>query len=428
MRGLKTIELRKCKVDLILKLLSEHDLKILNLQETRLSDQSQIPIEFKHFLHIYNLIFCGASEHDQGSGILIFVKKTEKVLEQNILFSGRLIHLKIQNIVTNNLTNFFSFYGKSNVNKAYAESILGKLHNQIENESLENIIICGDFNFVTSLNDRNTNNFTQTDNMYKGTWNNIQVKFNLLDTFRKLNPKRRLYTFHQTNGISMSRIDRIYISADLAGRLQKISFENTKESDHKLVRLIFGKNVEIGSGTWIFNNTLLNDTIFTDEVRQIIVSYTSNNIFPNKKIAWDFLKMDIKNYAIKYAKAKAQSERKYISIIRNKLEILESLDTNKITQYIQNEMQRLRQLVFEFNDKKIKGHKIRSKLPYFEEGEGDISYFAKLEKRKGEENLIFSLEDSNGTNQEGTENLKTTIFEYYEKLYKKEYENEDNQN
>ena len=57
-----------------------------------------------------------------------------------------------------------------------------------------------------------------------------------------------------------------------------------------------------------------------------------------------------------------------------------------------------------------------------EEGEGDISYYAKLEKRKGEENLIYSLEDDNGVVYEGTENVIKTINTFYNILYEREEE------
>lgn len=426
-RGLKTVEIRQNKVDFLCKTLGEHNLKILSLQETRLSDKNQIPKDFLHLNHIFEIIFCGAPEQDPGSGILLFIKKTEEIIEQNIIFAGRLVHVKLKNRVTDEIFNVFSFYGKSNVNREYADQILNKLYSKIDNDGLENLIICGDFNFVTSTKDRNTNIFTSTDKLYKDVWENLQIKFNLLDAFRILSPKRRLYTFSQTGGNSKSRIDRIYISGDLSGRVEKTIFENNKDSDHKLVRLVLGKNVEMGPGTWVFNNTLLKDEVFVEEIRDLIHSYIDNSSFPNLKTTWDFLQMHIKNHTQKYSKLKAQGERKEINKVRHVLEVLESLDKYKITPDIQNEINRLRQLDSEYNDKKLQGHKIRTKIPHFEEGEGDISFFAKLEKRKGEENLIYSLEDDHGLVQEGTENLKHTIFEFYSNLYKKEEENEVNQ-
>ena len=49
--------------------------------------------------------------------------------------------------------------------------------------------------------------------------------------------------------------------------------------------------------------------------------------------------------------------------------------------------------------KKIKGQFIRSRVPHMEE------YYTKLEKRQGEENMIFSLENEDGQLQEHKTNV-----------------------
>ena len=106
-RGLKTENLRGEKVDLILKILSDHNTKILNLQETRLTFSKHIQKELVHLRHIYNIAFCGASDQDQGSGILIFVKKSEEIIKESILWEGRLLYLQIKNVASEEIFNFF---------------------------------------------------------------------------------------------------------------------------------------------------------------------------------------------------------------------------------------------------------------------------------------------------------------------------------
>ena len=154
-------------------------------------------------------------------------------MKETVLVEGRLAYVQTRNIVTGNVIICFSFYGKSNVNREFASSLITKLDNEIDNHNLENIIICGDFNFVTSTNDRNTNKYSQSDNVYRSKWNILEIKHDLLDSFRKLNPTRRLYTFSQTGGNSRSRLDRIYFSSNIIGRVQKITFENNQESKKK---------------------------------------------------------------------------------------------------------------------------------------------------------------------------------------------------
>ena len=96
--------------------MADPSIKFVSIQETHLDDRKQIPKQFLDLEHINNIFFCGATENDQGSGILIFIKKTEEILKETVLFEGRLIHVQTKNWVTGEKINFFSFYGKSNVN------------------------------------------------------------------------------------------------------------------------------------------------------------------------------------------------------------------------------------------------------------------------------------------------------------------------
>ena len=92
-RGLKTVGLREKKVDFISKILDEQNTICLSLQETRLTDYDQIPRKLTHYNHLYHIFFCGATNDDPGSGILIFVKKTEDILKNSTLIQGRLAHV-----------------------------------------------------------------------------------------------------------------------------------------------------------------------------------------------------------------------------------------------------------------------------------------------------------------------------------------------
>ena len=196
------------------------------------------------------------------------------------------------------------------------------MQTKINSNALGNLIISGDFNFVSSVSDRNTNRYTQTDTAYKDIWTNFEIQNNILDTFRTMYPKRRLYTFSQSGGNSKSRIDRIYFSSDLIGRVQNVKFENYECFDHKLVKLRLKSKIDIGPGTWIFNTTLLKNLDFTTKISTIIYNYANNNIFPNKKYAWEFFKMEFKSFSLKYSKSLARERRRDIDIVRNKLNIL----------------------------------------------------------------------------------------------------------
>ena len=72
---------------------------------------------------------------------------------------------------------------------------------------------------------------------------------------------------------------------------------------------------------------------------------------------------------------------------------------------------------------KLQGSLLRAKLPNFEENEPTISFLNALEKRKGEQNLIFNIyEEESKKMYNGTGEVKDAIFNFYSKLYKKEKE------
>ena len=66
--------------------------------------------------------------------------------------------------------------------------------------------------------------------------------------------------------------------------------------------------------------------------------------------------------------------------------------------------------------KSIGGHRIRARLPSFEDGEPNISFHAKMEKYRAERNSINSLYDENSDIQTGAENVLRVAQKYHEKL------------
>ena len=168
------------------------------------------------------------------------------------------------------------------------------IEDKVSDGDLEGILILGDFNFVTSLNDRNSSAFNSVDNNYRHDWEKLQVNLSLIDTFRVTNPKKRLYTYSHTNGTSAARLDRVYLSNDSIGKIVSNKFEYSSESDHRIVILKLAKNVDIGPGQWIFNNTLLTDEIFVNQIQEVINSFNENkHNFPSNRSLWEFLKQNL---------------------------------------------------------------------------------------------------------------------------------------
>ena len=99
-----------------------------------------------------------------------------------------------------------------------------------------------------------------------------------------MNPRRLIYTYTHTNKKSRSRIDRIYLSRNLLSRIEKIGYDNSKFSDHRMMTLKMMDDFAMGDGFWIFNNSLLKNDDFLEIIRQELRTARNwMNFFEKKK-------------------------------------------------------------------------------------------------------------------------------------------------
>ena len=422
-RGIKDVLRRKEKVNKVINLIENPSkIKILNLQETHLMSTEDIPSPFKNFEHLYHIINNFAITDDRAAGISIFVNKTENILCQENIIRGRLTYLQLSNTANNEVRNLFSYYGKSRNSRDDWKHNFQTIQNKIIDNNLKNVIIIGDLNFVISILDRNVQ-LNSIDNLATPYFTELQERTGIIDSFRLTNPKRRLYTYYHTDRRSKSRIDRIYLNVELSSRVEATNFEYTSLSDHKIVRLRIGNNVERGPGSWIFNNTLLNDITFCNKMSNAIrESGIIRHTYSSKKDFWDYLKMNIQSIAIQYSSEKSKQKRQTIYKINRELEELEIIPSNLLTEYSQQKIEELQKKLSKFEKEKIEGMKLRSKIPSHDYGEPNINFLSKLEKLRGEKNTIYSLRDDNGVLKTDTESLLEIIRLFYKKLYTRENE------
>jgi hypothetical protein len=165
-RGINDKLRRKGKVSKIISLIQKpQDTVLINLQETHLQSNEDIPPKFFEYKHLYHIIPSHATPTDIGSGILMFVNKREEIIFQEELVKGRILILKISNIATKEIKTIVSFYGKSTNDRMTWSNQFSMIKNSITNNNLENIYFLGDFNFVTSTLDRNSHTLNSVDEL-----------------------------------------------------------------------------------------------------------------------------------------------------------------------------------------------------------------------------------------------------------------------
>ena len=361
------------KVEIVTNMLNDPSKNlIICLQETHLENDDQIPNEWTKFSHVFSIIPNFAVVNDTFSGSLFFINKILEIVNVVAIIPGRVILVKTKREGTLNYTNYISFYGKASGTSAdkkeVIESILG-----ISFDPNEDNFFIGDYNFVTSLMDRNTNHLNAGDISCKSLWGEVETKYGLVDSFRITNKVRRLYTYSSPTH-SKSRIDRIYIPTSFSGKIISTIFENTDVSDHKIVKSIFKQPIKRGPGNFIINTTLLDDPIFVNEVKEICRDFNSSfECFPGYRVLWDFTKMAIVDYAKNYSIEKAKQRKNAYNRAINRIEILENIPKTSLTNSHIDELNNNKKIEIEFLNYKRAGALLRAKIANFDENEVNIS-------------------------------------------------------
>ena len=425
-RGINDKSRRSGKINKIVSLLQKPQVTaLINLQETHLQTNEDIPQKFLEYKHLFHIIPSFASIQDSGSGILIFVNKTEEIILQKELVKGRIVILKTRNTVTKEIKSIISLYGKStNDRKTWSEQFSMIMQFAINND-LKNLYFLGDFNFVTSTLDRNSNMLNRIDESASEVWKDLEIRLDITDSFRANNPQKRAYSYTHTNRKSRSRIDRIFIPVSQAHKIERLNFEASQYSDHKLIYLKMADDIEMGEGHWVFNNLLTDDDDFeTLMIKTVMDKEEYLQDFTSKREFWDDMKQEIESTSRAYAIERARKKRIEKFELKRERECLEKISKHRLTDTDLYKLKIIEDREKELETEALNGAKLRAKTPSFEFGEPSISFLKKLEKFSGEKNTIYSLEDEKGELKNGSENVIKICHSFYKDLYTMEPEDE----
>ena len=156
--------------------------------------------------------------------------------------------------------------------------------------------VLGNFNFRESQLDRSrpSKSTVENDKDISKIWAKIRAKYELVDSFRILNPKLRRYSFVKNK--AKSPIDHIYISEGESLKIQNTKFFKTPWEDHKIYKIDVFDNIDTGPGQWALNVKLLNDPTFlkSPENKWIELRKYKTDV-QNIKNWWDVAKKLYKN-------------------------------------------------------------------------------------------------------------------------------------
>ena len=202
-------------------------------------------------------------------------------------------------------------------------------------------------------------------------------------------------SFKDVSGFLQRRLDYFFISNNIQEFIIDTDIDTdiipAISSDHSPILISFSKDKQNNksSGFWKFNNLLLSDDIFKEELKQHIQNIKNDNELSNDpQIKWEFLKYQIRKFTIRFSKMRAKEERKQREELEATLKLLEKNLSTEENQCLYDKCKRDLEEIY---DNIAEGIRIRSRCQWYEEGEKSSKFFLNLEKFNGMQSQICKI-------------------------------------
>ena len=297
-----------------------------------------------------------------------------------------------------------NIYDPNNDTPEFYETIKNDL-NLFENDY---IIWTGDFNLVMDP-EKDTKNYININNpKSRDKVIDLCAEFNLIDIWRELNIESSRYTWRTSNGNKHGRLDFFLVSQNLFNNIKDANIEFGYKSDHSIVSITLkGQDIEKDKPFWKFNNSLLKDPKYCEEMKKVIQETKSQYAKPNqnlgqennKNISFDIndqlffevLLMNIRGKTISFSSyKKKQTDKKEQKLIEEINELEKNELCNKII------LQEKKDAIKELRENKLQGVMIRSRAQWLDKGEKVTKYFCSLESRNYISKCMPNLIKRNG--------------------------------
>ena len=149
------------------------------------------------------------------------------------------------------------------------------------------------------------------------------------------NLKSKAFTFrkHHISGMLQRRLEYLFISNNMQESAKNIKILNAVSTDHSPLFCLFLNLTSIsrGPGLWKFNNSLIPNTTFVNEMKTLILKIIfgfENDTYLTDQVKRKLFKYEICKFAINFSRKLAQNSYKLQRDLETKIKNLEQNTTN----------------------------------------------------------------------------------------------------
>ena len=253
--------------------------------------------------------------------------------------------------------------------------------------------------------------------------NALNTRFSLVDVWRERHKNERNFTWtgrdpRDPSLFIRTRIDYFFICKPVNQCVTATNIQPYPDSDHDCLTLTIDfERIERGPGYWHFNNELLADVVFQEEIERFWSNWVEEfENFADPFEWWEKAKLSFKRIAIRRATIIGKIRRHERFVLQSRLDKLQERAKNGTTGDIEQYLlakEGLRQ----FELKELEAIKIRAKAQLVEEGEKSTRFFFSLEKCRRSAQTIRVLTKDNMDTVTETRGLLGEAFSFYKQLY-----------
>ena len=411
-RGIRTFEKRKS----IFNWLTKQNSDICFLQETYSTEEIENQWKKQWSGDIF---FAHGSNHSRGVAILIRKSFDFKLKSIRSDEEGR--YLILETTIQDIPFLLVNIYAPNTTTKQslFFQTLSELIYDEGYNEFDYKIILGGDLNVTMDPDlDCSGGNPVLKDSVK--CVEDIMLNYDLVDIWRIRNPNSKKFSWRQKKPIVQRRLDYWLISDLLQDDVVKVDIVTAIRTDHHAITLEIDSinDQQRGPSFWKFNNSLLDDDLFVERLRENFPKWIDEiNFCDDSRIKWDWMKYKIRGESISYSKLKAKERRNRIQTIEDRLKMCEEKIAESPTQENLANLESAKTEYEKEYDYIVRGSIIRSRATWFEQGERNNKYFLNLENRNKKKSCIRKLIRANGEETTVPDTIMTEIHSFYSELY-----------